>query len=121
MAAVHILARKVAVISELFILVGYSNCIYKKELHQRSDRMPDVYCQDDGSARITVVRSKTDAEVQGAVVAITPAAMNAFSAIWPAGVGGDEKSSGSLNPRRPAGEGYRQSCRLERLGVLQRP
>ena len=30
---------------------------------------------DEGSGRITVVRSKTDAEAVGAVVAVTPAAM----------------------------------------------
>ena len=34
----------------------------------------DVQRWDDGSGRITVVRSKTDVESQGAVVAITPAA-----------------------------------------------
>ena len=39
---------------------------------------------DDGSGRITVVRSKTDVEAQGAVVAITPAAMRALDAIRPA-------------------------------------
>ena len=32
----------------------------------------DVQRWDDGSGRITVIRSKTDAEAQGAVVAITP-------------------------------------------------
>ena len=46
----------------------------------------DVVRWDDGSGRITVIRSKTDAEAQGAVVAITPAAMNALSAIRPAGL-----------------------------------
>ena len=35
----------------------------------------DVQRWDDGSGRITVLRSKTDGEAQGAVVAITPAAM----------------------------------------------
>ena len=54
----------------------------------------DVQRWDDGSGRITVVRSKTDAEAQGAVVAITPAAMDALSAIRPAGVGGGEKVFG---------------------------
>ena len=49
---------------------------------------------DDGSGRITVVRSKTDAETQGTVVAITPAAMNALSAIRPAGVDAGEKVFG---------------------------
>ena len=47
-----------------------------------------------GSGRITVIRSKTDAEAQGAVVAITPAAMRALDAIRPAGVGGGQKVFG---------------------------
>ena len=51
----------------------------------------DVQRWDDGSGRITVIRSKTDAEAQGAVVAITPAAMQALFAIRPAGVGGEDK------------------------------
>ena len=54
----------------------------------------DVVRWDDGSGRITVVRSKTDAEAQGAVVAITPAAMRALNAIRPAGVGGEVKVFG---------------------------
>ena len=54
----------------------------------------DVQRWEDGSGRITVVRSKTDAEAQGAVVAITPAAMEALSALRPAGVGGDGKVFG---------------------------
>ena len=54
----------------------------------------DVVRWDDGSGRITVVRSKTDAEAQGAVVAITPAAMNAFSVIRPSGVGGEARVFG---------------------------
>ena len=49
---------------------------------------------DDSSGRITVVRSKTDAEAAGAVVAITPAAMQALSAIRPVGVGGEVKVFG---------------------------
>ena len=48
----------------------------------------DVQRWDDGSGRITVIRSKTDAEAQGAVVAITSIAMQTLSAIRPAGVGG---------------------------------
>ena len=48
----------------------------------------DVVRWDDGSGRITVVRSKTDVEAIGAVVAITPAAMQALDAIRPMGVGG---------------------------------
>ena len=54
----------------------------------------DVQRWDDGSGRITVIRSKTDVEAQGAVVAITPAAMKALDAIGPAGVASDEKVFG---------------------------
>ena len=54
----------------------------------------DVQRWDDGSGRITVIRSKTDAEAQGATVAITPAAMQALSAIRTVGSGGDEKVFG---------------------------
>ena len=54
----------------------------------------DVQRWEDGSGRITVVRSKTDAEAQGATVAITPAAMNALTAIRPAGIGGEAKVFG---------------------------
>ena len=39
----------------------------------------DVQRWDDGSGRITVIRSKTDVEVAGAVVAITPAAMRSWT------------------------------------------
>ena len=48
----------------------------------------------DGSGRITVVRSKTDALAQGATLAITPAAMQALDAIRPAGAGGEVKVFG---------------------------
>ena len=54
----------------------------------------DVQRWEDGSGRITVIRSKTDAEAQGAVVAITPAAMAALSAIRPAGIGGEVRVFG---------------------------
>ena len=54
----------------------------------------DVQRWDDGSGRITVIRSKTDAEAQGAVVAVTPAAMQALSAIRPAGVAGEVRVFG---------------------------
>ena len=54
----------------------------------------DAQRWDDGSGRMTVARSKTDAEAQGATVVITPAAMEALSAIWPAGVAGSEKVFG---------------------------
>ena len=54
----------------------------------------DIQRWDDGSGRITVIRSKTDVEAQGATVAITPAAMQALDTIRPAGVGSDEKVFG---------------------------
>ena len=55
----------------------------------------DVQRWDDGSGRrITVVRSKTNAEAQGATVAITPAAMDALTAIRPVGAGGDVRVFG---------------------------
>ena len=59
----------------------------------------DVQRWDDGSGRITVIRSKTDAEAQGAVVAITPAAMRALDAIRPVGVGGAVKVFGLSESR----------------------
>ena len=46
---------------------------------------------DGASDLITVVRSKTDAEAQGAVVAITPAAMSALDALRPVWAGGGQK------------------------------
>ena len=54
----------------------------------------DVQRWDDGSGRITVIRSKTDVEAAGAVVAITPAAMRALDAIRPVGVSGEVKVFG---------------------------
>ena len=54
----------------------------------------DVQRWEDGSGRITVIRSKTDAEAQGAVVAITPAAVQALAAIRPAGVAGEVRVFG---------------------------
>ena len=54
----------------------------------------DVRRWDDGSGRVTVIRSKTDAEAHGAVVAITPAAMGALDAIRPMGVASSEKVFG---------------------------
>ena len=54
----------------------------------------DIQRWEDGSGRITVVRSKTDAEATGAVVAITPVAMQALSAVRPEGVGGEVKVFG---------------------------
>ena len=54
----------------------------------------DVQRWEDSSGRVTVVRSKTDAEALGAVVAITLAAMCALDAIRPTGVGNDVKVFG---------------------------
>ena len=54
----------------------------------------DVQRWDDGSGRITVIRSKTDVEAAGAVVAITPAAMRALEALRPVGVASSEKVFG---------------------------
>ena len=54
----------------------------------------DVQRWDDGSGRITIIRSKTDTEAVGAVVAITSAAMRALDAIRPVGVGGDVRVFG---------------------------
>ena len=54
----------------------------------------DVQRWDDGSGRITVIRSKTDVEAQGAVVAVPPAAMDALSALRPAGAGGEVRVFG---------------------------
>ena len=54
----------------------------------------DVQRWEDGSGRITVIRSKTDAEAQGAVVAVTPAAMQALSTIRPVGVGDEVRVFG---------------------------
>ena len=55
----------------------------------RLSRIPTYLSQRSGC--ITVVRSKTDAGAQGAVVAITPAAMGALSAIRPAGAGAEAR------------------------------
>ena len=54
----------------------------------------DVQRWVDGSGRITIIRSKTDVEAQGATVAITPAAMNALDAIRPERMNGNEKVFG---------------------------
>ena len=54
----------------------------------------DVQRWDDGSGRITVICSKTDIEAEGAVVAITPVAMEALDAIRPVGAGGEVKVFG---------------------------
>ena len=63
----------------------------------------DVQRWDDGSGRITVIRSKTDVEAPGAVVAITPVAMRPWTPsgrrAWPAA----RRSSGCRSRRSPAG------------------
>ena len=54
----------------------------------------EVQRWDDGSGRITVIRSKTNIEAAGTVVAITPAAMQALDVIRPADAGGEVKVFG---------------------------
>ena len=54
----------------------------------------DVQRWDDGSGRLAVIRSKTDVEAAGAVVAITPAAMKVLDARRPAGVDNGQKVFG---------------------------
>ena len=54
----------------------------------------DVQRWDDGSGRITVIRSKTDVEARGAVVAITPTAMKALAAIQPVSASSDQRVFG---------------------------
>ena len=54
----------------------------------------DVVRWEDGSGRITVVRSKTDDEAQGAVVAITPAAMRSLDHFRPERIASDERVFG---------------------------
>ena len=54
----------------------------------------DVQRWNDGSGRITIIRSKSDAEAAGAVVAVTPAAMEALDAIRSVGAGGEAKVFG---------------------------
>ena len=65
---------------------------------RRSEASALTWCYvqrwDDGSGRITVIRSKTDTEAEGAVVAITPAAVQALDAIRPVGVTSGEKVFG---------------------------
>ena len=54
----------------------------------------DVQRWDDGSGRITVIRSKTDVEALAPWWPSHPAAMQALDAIRPAGVGGEVKVFG---------------------------
>ena len=71
----------------------------------------DVQRWDDGSGRITVLRSKTDVEATGAVVAITPAAMKALDAMRAGGSwwrGQGVRVVGIAD--RPPGEGGRSSA-----------
>ena len=54
----------------------------------------DVQRWDDGSGRMTVIRSKTEVEAQGRRGGRPPAAMWALDAIWPVGVGGGQRVFG---------------------------
>ena len=77
----------------------------------------DAQRWDDGSGRITVIRSKTDVEAAGAVVAITPAAMRALDAIRPMGVGSHEKVFGlSESQIARQGEGHCSKPRVFPIG-----
>ena len=58
-----------------------------------------AFTWDDGSGRITVVRVKTDVGAQGAVVAVTSAAVRPLDAIKPVGVDGRQRCSGCQNRR----------------------
>ena len=82
----------------------------------------DVQCWDDGSGRITVVRSKTDIEGKDVVVAITPAAIKALDAIRPAGAGSEMDQTASVSVStasvrnglmcvKGVGKTYHWSCR----------
>ena len=82
----------------------------------------DVQRWDDGIGPITVIRSKTDVEAAGAVVAVTSAAVRALDAIRPVGVGGKQKVFGlseSQIARRVMA--IARARGISRLGVLQRP
>ena len=82
----------------------------------------DVERWADGSGRITVVSSKTDVTAQGAVVAITPAAVESPGRHPAGGRGqGGEGVRVVGIPDRPAGEGAGQGCRPAGLEELQRP
>ena len=82
----------------------------------------DVQRWDDGSGRITVVRSKTDVEAVGAVVAVTPAAMKALDTMRPEGVGGAVKVFGLSESQIARRVKAVARCRRSGgLGVLQRP
>ena len=63
----------------------------------------DVQRWDDGSGRITVIRSKTDAEAQGAVVAVTPAAMRRWTPSGRPALVVGRRCSGCRSPRSPGG------------------
>ena len=51
----------------------------------------DVVRWADGSGRLTILRSKTDQEGRGAVVAVTPACLRALDAIRPENPGGGDR------------------------------
>ena len=82
----------------------------------------DVQRWDDGSGRITVIRSKTDVEAAGAPWWLSPpAAMRTLDAVRPVGVGSSAKVFGlskSQIARRI--KSIAQGRRLSELGVLQR-
>ena len=82
----------------------------------------DVERWADGSGRITVVSSKTDVTAQGAVVAITPAAVKALDAIRSVGVAREEKVFGlSASQIARRVKALAKAAGLPDWGELQRP
>ena len=63
----------------------------------------DVQRWDDGSGRVTIIRSKTDVEAQGAVVAITPSAMQPPTPSGRRALVAMRKCSGCRSRRSPGG------------------
>ena len=51
----------------------------------------DITTESDGSGRVTVLRSKTDPDAEGATMALTPITMDALEAIRPPGCGPDDR------------------------------
>ena len=67
----------------------------------------------DGSGRLTIVRSKTDQEGKGAVVAVTPSCMRALDAIRPMNPSEDERIF-NLSPRQMTNR-LKAACRAGNL------
>ena len=57
----------------------------------------------DGSGRLTILRSKTDQEGKGAVVAVTPACLRVLDAIRPENPGDGDRVDGRGDVKRTGG------------------